>query len=896
MGPSRKQRIRDLLQPFSLLRKDIRRGKLRVNPTGLWLIVLAGLTLLMFFAEQQLRSTLKEIRRTEIEAQLETNARTLDLWIEEFEREAAFLARIPRLRAMVGELLTARSNMSSDSLLAYHPMQDSIKSMVSEIHGRLPFSGFLVVSTDGTLLAATYTENVGIQFNAQVVQTFLPDIWDQGSRFLIPQAGVNWFQQPLRKGNDQANVWAFAPIQNRNGTPLGLLGLARPASDEFSDIFKTGQLGETGEAYAVGSLGELLSDTRFLSDVQNSRWGKEHADLLNRGFKIADPAVRITQNKLPPRSLEHWPLTPPAAAIGQAFHQPNAEQSGILLTPYRDYRGEQVIGGWTYLHQHGMGIVVEMDAEEAYRPLGYLQLPYYMALLVSIVLAGFNVYSGITIRRLRKRTLEDRQIGVYRVGKQLAKGGMGEIYRAEHALLKRPTALKIMRRGIDADEAMIQNFQREVTLAARLEHPNTISVYDYGTTPEGDFFYAMELLEGVTLEELIQQEGAQPPNRVYHIVRQVAASLEEAHGLGLVHRDIKPSNIMLCTIAGMDDVVKVLDFGLAHRVNNTPAGAPRLEGTLRYMAPEQILRPQTTRFSVDIYGLGILGYVLLAGHDPFVHDDETDMLTQVINLEPLPLKAYPASDPLVQLIWSCLAKNPEDRPSSIKAFVTQLNAIAQQPYTKEQPKLKFAPTLHMRVHEVYHGQGTRKDQQDRYAVHANWPLVAVADGMGGHPGGGEAASLLTQALMKLEAGAGMAEINHAVAEARRSMTALANNRPGWDAMGTTLTLAWVSGSTLHVAWCGDSRVYRLRNGDRHQLTQDHTRDGRLTQWVGPLGPPEPLEWTSTELQPGDAIVLCSDGFYRVAEEHHLQWFGSTWIQATLAEKADDNYTAILLVF
>jgi serine/threonine protein phosphatase PrpC len=272
------------------------------------------------------------------------------------------------------------------------------------------------------------------------------------------------------------------------------------------------------------------------------------------------------------------------------------------------------------------------------------------------------------------------------------------------------------------------------------------------------------------------------------------------------------------------------------------------------------------------------------------------MLTQVINLEPLPLKGYPASDPLVQLIWSCLAKNPEQRPSSIKAFVAQLNAIAQQPYTKEQPKLKFGPTLHMRVHEVYHGQGTRKDQQDRYAVHASWPLVAVADGMGGHPGGGEAASLLTQALMKLEVGAGMAEINHAVAEARRSMTALANNRPGWDAMGTTLALAWVSGSTLHVAWCGDSRVYRLRNGERHQLTQDHTRDGRLTQWVGPLGPPEPLEWTSTELQPGDAIVLCSDGFYRVAEEHHLLWIESTWIQATLAEKADDNYTAILLVF
>jgi serine/threonine protein kinase len=383
---------------------------------------------------------------------------------------------------------------------------------------------------------------------------------------------------------------------------------------------------------------------------------------------------------------------------------------------------------------------------------------------------------------------------------------------------------------------------------------------------------------------------------VAHILRQVAGSLEEAHRRGLVHRDIKPANVMLCTIAGIDDVIKVLDFGLAHSTNDPKTGAPRLEGTLRYMAPEHILRPQTTRFSVDIYGLGILGYVLLTGHDPFIHDEETEMLTQVINLEPLPAKVAPEGQPLLDLIRSCLAKTPEQRPPSVKDFLFQLNALNYPTWVRDHEKIHFAPQRTLQVMDVFHGQGKRNDQQDRWLVLKNPNLLAVIDGMGGHPGGNEAADRIVQALQKLPNQTGIAEVNHSISESRRSMMALAQQHPEWESMGATLALVLYSANTLRVAWSGDSRLYRLNATGNQILTQDHVADGKVSQWIGPAGPVDPLEWASVEIQPGDRYLLATDGFYHLMETNRLPWEELPSIHSISQASAEDNFTAILFAF
>ena len=167
---------------------------------------------------------------------------------------------------------------------------------------------------------------------------------------------------------------------------------------------------------------------------------------------------------------------------------------------------------------------------------------------------------------------------------------MGIVYRAQHALLRRETAVKVLAPE-RAGEATLLRFEREVTLTARLRHPNTVIVYDYGRTPQGMFYYAMELLDGATLEQIVERTGALPIARAVHLLAQAAGALSEAHGLGLIHRDIKPANIMLCNQGGQMDVVKVLDFGLVKQLEDE---SPRLTqdntitGTPLYMSPEAI--------------------------------------------------------------------------------------------------------------------------------------------------------------------------------------------------------------------------------------------------------------------------------------------------------------------
>ena len=267
-----------------------------------------------------------------------------------------------------------------------------------------------------------------------------------------------------------------------------------------------------------------------------------------------------------------------------------------------------------------------------------------------------------------------KQLGQYTLEERIGRGGMGEVFKASHAMLRRPTAVKLLRPE-SAGERSLARFEREVQLTSRLTHPNTIAIYDYGHTPDGVFYYAMEYLDGFTLEDLVSKDGRQPAGRVIHILRQVCSSLVEAHGTGLIHRDVKPANIILCERGGIQDVVKVLDFGLVKDVETTESldlsGDHSIMGSPLYMSPESIRAPEEVAARSDLYSLGAVGYYLLTGKELFESSNFVEICSHHLHTRPEPPSARieaPIPKDLEDVILLCLEKDPAQRPQDAAAL------------------------------------------------------------------------------------------------------------------------------------------------------------------------------------------------------------------------------------
>jgi hypothetical protein len=312
--------------------------------------------------------------------------------------------------------------------------------------------------------------------------------------------------------------------------------------------------------------------------------------------------------------------------------------------------------------------------------------PRWIAIVPSLTwsstVTALATLASKVIYGLQQRVFEARRLGQYTLEQKIGEGGMGEVYRARHALLRRPTAIKLLSGKAVTDE-QARRFEKEVQLTARLTHPNTISIFDYGRTPDGTFYYAMELLDGITLEQLVERDGAQPPSRVIHILLQMCGALREAHEAGLIHRDIKPANAILCNRGGLFDRVKVLDFGLVKQVTSDArvslSNAEAIVGTPLFMSPEEISSPASVGPASDLYSLGALAYYLLSGTPPFAPTNVIEVCGHHLHTPPEPLAARAGRalpDDLVALVHECLRKAPAERPASAQELGERLRACA----------------------------------------------------------------------------------------------------------------------------------------------------------------------------------------------------------------------------
>jgi len=332
-----------------------------------------------------------------------------------------------------------------------------------------------------------------------------------------------------------------------------------------------------------------------------------------------------------------------------------------------------------------VGLPPELSAAKPWLPLNQV----IFVSMWGLVAVAVATIAARVIHGLSQRVRDANEIGQYVLEERIGEGGMGVVYLARHALLRRPTAIKLLP-AHRAGEQAVSRFEREVRSTSSLTHPNTIAIFDFGRTPDGVFYYAMEYLDGITLEHLADIDGPQPAARVIQLLKQACGALAEAHATGLVHRDIKPANLMLCVRGNVPDQIKILDFGLVkEHARETALGLSAegmLLGTPAYLAPEAILHAAGAEARSDLYALAAVGYWLLVAQPVFPSESVLEACMHHLHTPPVPPSARsPQSIPpaLDALLLRCLSKQPEARPGSALELADLLDAIEVPAWTRE---------------------------------------------------------------------------------------------------------------------------------------------------------------------------------------------------------------------
>jgi len=317
--------------------------------------------------------------------------------------------------------------------------------------------------------------------------------------------------------------------------------------------------------------------------------------------------------------------------------------------------------------------------------------PVYVAAFIATLLAKY-------LHELEQSVRGAQQLGVYRLESKIGQGGMGEVWQAKHALLSRPAAIKLIKpkrlpNGDEVvDDGAKQRFACEAQITASLQSPHTVQLYDFGVTDTGTFYYVMELLDGLNLEQLVERDGPIAPDRVVRILGQVLDSLAEAHERGLVHRDIKPANIVVSKRGLHEDFVKVLDFGLVQAKERAPRERSSVVGTPAYMAPEAVTGSAPIDARTDLYAVGCLAYWMLTGTTVFGGNTPTQMaIAHVLETPEAPSERLgkPVGWALEQAVLDCLAKDPAGRPESALALLERLHHLDDR-----QSNIGLTPLFH----------------------------------------------------------------------------------------------------------------------------------------------------------------------------------------------------------
>jgi hypothetical protein len=646
---------------------------------GLLPLAIAGGVLAGGWIHNRIGDALRHIVSENLVAILQTNIASLEFWLEQEKSTVISWAEEANLQRLTLRLQEqALAALDAPGRLGEAPEQAQLRSLLEPLLDTDDYLGFVIVNASGLILASSEDQLIGRHLTPDG-QARLVRVFGQRSWWLAP-AWKGQYTESEALQEDITLMGVGAGIAGANGRPLAALLLYVPPEKDFTRILSIARMGASGDTYAFDERGRMLSDTRHLDELKAAGIlpDKPMVRAVLR-TQLRDPGGNLLRGYHPETPMTGRPLT---RLIAAALSDDSTHH--VIVEPYRDYRGVPVIGAARWLPQLGFGVATEVAAKEAFLPLQPLEVAFWViAALLLLALAGIVAFS-IVVRRLGRRIEKITQLGQYTLEEKLGEGGMGKVYLARHALLRRPTAVKLIS-GTNLDSETLDRFEHEVQLTSQLTHPNTIEVYDYGHTREGVFYYVMEYLPGIDLARLIELEGAIPANRAAHILCQVCGSLQEAHSRGLIHRDIKPMNIILTERGGQLDFAKLLDFGLVKEVNadtgHTVADA--IPGTPPYIAPERLGDPRDIDSRSDLYSLGAVAFNLLTGKPLFEGNSAMDIAYKVV-ANPAPrISEFVTVDPeLEQLVGACLERDPAARPPSAQAICERLQVIIREPWTQ----------------------------------------------------------------------------------------------------------------------------------------------------------------------------------------------------------------------
>lgn len=497
-------------------------------------------------------------------------------------------------------------------------------------------------------------------------------------KMVLPSRG-NKVTEGYEKEHGGPVVSIFVPVYSAAANSIVAVLMMRGfgLEEEYDSMLESWRAKVAGETYLLDARGRLMTPSRY-EDLFDRLPLAFEENRTQKQLLLKDPGTNLAAGARASSEAALWPLTLLAGQIAQG-------NNGVNIDGYRNYLGSKVVGAWRWVPEHDIGIAIEQEYEQAFG-LVKLVRNCFLATTALFTIALIGMTIAVTLTALSRRKIRDvSEVGPYQVQEMLGEGGMGRVYLAEHALLCRQSAVKVLTKGVN-DLSVISRFEREVQLASQLTHPNTISIFDFGRNKDGLFYYAMEYINGAHLGQLVEYEGPIQPGRCIYILRQLCRALNEAHQAGVVHRDIKPQNIMVCNRGGEPDFVKLFDYGLvkafAPGVSQNPSQTKVVVGTPRFMAPERLNSPWLADPRVDVYSVGSLAYFLLTGQLPPLVTVEHGMDSEQPGVETLDLPSNVID--FGGLLSLCMSVEPAARPSSMASLLRELDALSKSfPWTRQ---------------------------------------------------------------------------------------------------------------------------------------------------------------------------------------------------------------------